>query len=92
MALIACSECGKEISDKAASCPTCGAPTALHSSVSLSPQSHARVTRTGAAWEGIGFLLIVAGMITAMGSGPDNHVGGAMVTAGIIVFLIGRFK
>ena len=27
MALINCSECGKEISDKATSCPHCGAPT-----------------------------------------------------------------
>ena len=26
MALIACSECGAEISDRAASCPQCGAP------------------------------------------------------------------
>ena len=27
MALVACEECGKEISDKAAACPHCGAPT-----------------------------------------------------------------
>lgn len=26
MALIKCSECGKEVSDKASSCPGCGAP------------------------------------------------------------------
>jgi hypothetical protein len=26
MALVNCSECGKSISDKAASCPNCGAP------------------------------------------------------------------
>lgn len=26
MALIKCSECGKEISDKAKTCPNCGAP------------------------------------------------------------------
>jgi len=28
MALIACPECGKEISDTASSCPNCGAPIA----------------------------------------------------------------
>jgi hypothetical protein len=28
MALINCDECGKEVSDKAASCPNCGAPIA----------------------------------------------------------------
>ena len=27
MALIKCRECGKEISDKAKSCPNCGSPT-----------------------------------------------------------------
>lgn len=92
MALIACTECGKEVSDKASSCPNCGAPISENSSVSLNPQSHAKVTRTGAAWEGIGFLLIVVGMITAMASGSDNHTGGIMLAAGFIVFLIGRFK
>ncbi|WP_414492036.1 zinc-ribbon domain-containing protein [Stenotrophomonas maltophilia] len=29
MALISCVECGKQISDKASSCPSCGAPAAL---------------------------------------------------------------
>ena len=28
MALVKCNECGREMSDKAASCPGCGAPTA----------------------------------------------------------------
>ena len=27
MALIVCTECGKEFSDKAAACPNCGCPT-----------------------------------------------------------------
>ena len=29
MALIACGECGKQISDKAVTCPHCGAPVAI---------------------------------------------------------------
>ncbi|PCQ44939.1 zinc-ribbon domain-containing protein [Citrobacter freundii] len=28
MALIKCKECGEQVSDKAASCPKCGAPIA----------------------------------------------------------------
>jgi len=92
MALISCTECGKEVSDKASSCPNCGAPISSNGSVSLNPESHAKVTRTGAKWEGIGFLLIVGGMITAMASAADNHIGGIMVTVGFVVFLIGRFK
>ena len=31
MALIKCSECGKEVSDKAQSCPNCGCPIAASS-------------------------------------------------------------
>ena len=30
MALIKCSECGKEISDKATTCPNCGSPTVIY--------------------------------------------------------------
>ncbi len=33
MALISCSECGKEVSDKAASCPNCGNPIAQQPSL-----------------------------------------------------------
>jgi len=89
VALISCSECGKEVSDKAASCPNCGAPIAGVSSVSLNPQSHAKVTRTGAKWEGIGFILIVIGLIMAI---AGQRVGGLLMVAGFVVFIIGRFK
>ncbi len=40
--------------------------------------------------EGIGFVLIVAGMITAMTSGA--MIGGVLMVAGFIVFLVGRFR
>ena len=90
MALISCPECGKEVSEKAASCPNCGAPISGNSSVSLNPQTHAKVTRTGAKWEGIGFILIVVGMIMALAS--QGGFGGLLIVVGFIVFLIGRFK
>lgn len=91
MALTACDECGKEVSDKAASCPNCGAP--LRETVPDSPaNSHVKVTRTGAAWEGVGFLLIAVGTVTAIATGSDNHVGGVMIAVGLVVFLVGRFK
>lgn len=38
MALIKCSECGKEISDKASSCPNCGAPVACTNAIEPSKQ------------------------------------------------------
>ena len=89
MALISCSECGKEISDKATSCPHCGVPIAGASSVSLNPQSHAKVTRTGAKWEGMGFILIVIGLIMAI---AGQGFGGLFMAVGFVVFIVGRFK
>ena len=91
MALILCPECDKEISDKAASCPGCGAPISSDDNAALGNQ-HTSVTRTGAKWEGIGFLLIVGGMIYGMATGPENHSGGMAAFIGFILFLIGRFK
>jgi len=38
MALIACSECGRAVSDKAAACIGCGAPLTTSSSIDLLPQ------------------------------------------------------
>jgi hypothetical protein len=46
MALIVCSDCRKEISDKALSCPNCGAPRGngaqFHTSVESTPQPRKR--------------------------------------------------
>ena len=90
MALIKCEDCGREVSDKAAACPQCGAPIAVQEPVSIDPQTHARVTRTGAKWEGIGFLLIAGGVITLIaGAGA---LGGIAIAVGFVVFLVGRFK
>lgn len=90
MALIKCAECGNEISDKAAACPNCGAPVAgAASAVSFHPASHVNVTRTGAKWEGMGFVMIAFGLVSMM---AGWHWGGVLLMAGFIVFLIGRFK
>lgn len=47
------------------------------------------VTRTGGTWEGIGFVLIVIGMLLAFMS---VGIGGSLVAIGFGVFLMGRFK
>jgi DNA-directed RNA polymerase subunit RPC12/RpoP len=88
MALIKCSECGREVSDKAVACPSCGSPIAAPSV----PQSksHVRVTRTGARWEGIGFVLIVVGIVVGMAGNPA--LGWPIGIAGLVVFIVGRFK
>jgi hypothetical protein len=86
VALIKCADCGKEVSIKAAACPGCGAPIAGTS-------SHPRVTRTGARWEGWGFILIiVGGLVGIVASPPLSTFGGIAAFVGIVVFIIGRFK
>ena len=92
MALISCTECGKEVSDKASSCPGCGAPIALSERTTPAPQQHVKVTRSGGAWEGVGFLAIVAGVIAAFATDDGNHVGAILIVVGFVVFLVGRFK
>ena len=82
MALVSCSECKKDVSDKAKSCPKCGAPI-------NNAQSRSKVTRAGGKWEAIGFIVIVVGLILEI-SGQTS--GWLLMLAGLVVFIIGRFK
>jgi len=43
-------------------------------------------------WEGIGFLLIVGGMLYGMASSADSHIGGIAAAIGFVIFIVGRFK
>ena len=47
MALVNCSECGKEISDKAEACPNCGAPMKWTSEFIGRPGSLSRLANIG---------------------------------------------
>lgn len=94
MALVKCLECGKEISDKAQACPGCGAPITpaivLPAENAAQETTTVHITRTGGRWEGIGFLLITVGLVSALAG-----VGGfsiALMMIGFVVFIIGRFK
>jgi len=82
MALINCPDCNKQISDNAPNCPQCGRPMAMFSDKST------QIKRKGGTYEGIGFLLIIGGMVTCFASG---WLGGALIIIGFIVFLVGRF-
>ncbi len=92
MALIKCSECSREVSDSAASCPGCGHPLAGSNDKPISVAA-----RPGGKYEGIGFVLIAVGMImlltvTVHDSGLAVKVGVLAIAVGFIVFLTGRFK
>lgn len=87
MALVKCSECGKQVSELASACPGCGAPIRSDATV------HVKVTRTGAKFEGVGFGLIVLGMFALMADHPViSTLGTLAMLSGFVVFIIGRFK
>lgn len=57
VALIKCSECGKEISDQAPSCPGCGAPTAK----SVPPSAKEKRKTSPVAWAAL--IAILVGLV-----------------------------
>lgn len=63
MALIACGECGKQISDKAASCPHCGAPSAAKTEPL--PLEEPRAARKRRLWLWIPLGLLAAFLVYA---------------------------
>ena len=90
MSLITCPDCKKEVSDKAPNCPGCGRPMASFSSKSI------QTRRKGGKYEGIGFLLIFAGIVTCFFAGTfggynTGLVGALLIIFGFIIFLGGRF-
>ena len=93
MALIKCPECGREISEKAPTCPGCGAPVAAGSTTPISPATHVAVTRRGGKWEAAGFVLVLGGVMTIMfGSAGASVFGTLAFVVGLVVFIVGRFK
>lgn len=72
MALIACAECGKEISDKAAACPHCGAPV-----VGAAPVMTVTTQQPSSWWKWLivvpvgGFLLLM--LIGSCSGTPESR-------------------
>jgi hypothetical protein len=90
MALIKCPDCGKNVSSNAEACIGCGAP--LKRQKTRTDNVKVTSKRAAGSYEAIGTLLILGGMVTAMATGPDNHIGGLAAGAGALVFFLGRFK
>lgn len=83
MAMIKCSECGKEISDKAKTCPNCGAPVVqqappTQSNIAPPPmvKNNMPEKKKGSCLKSIGIffaVIIVLGVIgNLLGGGKDN--------------------
>ncbi len=95
MALIDCPECGKRVSEKAASCPNCGCPIAQEKEQPRRPvQTVEQTGKTYKACQLLGILLIVHGGFVgcgASGADPDVAFGGAVVAfLGLMLFLAAR--
>lgn len=58
MAIIQCSECGKDVSTKAKACPACGAPTKYGEKM----DKKERIRKTGNA-QMVGCLIFIVGAI-----------------------------
>jgi hypothetical protein len=87
MALIKCSECGKEVSDRASACPNCGAPPSGVNPRQRRDNTPVRVVRAGWRWEAIGALLVIGGLIAGIAGASS---GWLILIIGLVIFIFGR--
>jgi uncharacterized membrane protein YvbJ len=99
MALIACPECAKEISDKALICPHCGHPMRGRQSAGtndssatkgMTPEDDVTPQATGREWrivQLIGGLMMIIGVVAWIGNSSD---AGMVFFLGCAIFLGGK--
>ncbi|MCL4400099.1 zinc-ribbon domain-containing protein [Patescibacteria group bacterium] len=98
MALMKCSECGKDISDKAAACPYCGNPIngAIKSQVQVSadPNQPLKIEPelTSKKWKKvkiIGWIVFVGGLFIMTGGNETAFGAGISVSfIGVVILVI----
>ena len=101
MPLINCSECNHEVSDKAVSCPKCGAP------ISGAQEARAAGTNINTVQETskkfklqslISASLIIIGVVWATSStsgdttSEPSVIPGMFITIGLVWFVVNRFR
>ncbi len=72
MAMVECAECGKEVSDKAANCPSCGAPIA---GIQVATQEKEHSVRSGAITGligAVGYPIVLGILMAIQDNTPDN--------------------
>lgn len=90
MALIKCSECGKEVSDKAAACPGCNAPFGKEGGVK-------RLTTIQRTSKSIKLQGLLAGIMIIVGvylmvADPANGSAPLIFLIGFIWFIMNRIR
>lgn len=87
MALIACSECGTQISDKAPACIKCGAPVKPAAGKTRMVTTQQTSKRYKAA-QAVGVVMMIVGAIAI--SAGSSSVAGIGLFGGLIVFVAAR--
>jgi len=99
MALINCSECGAEVSDKAASCPKCGAPITAAKEVEkvgVQVQTIQETSKKLKLQALISGLVFIIGMVWLIGApktpGSFNPAPVIVMLGGLVWFIVIRIK
>lgn len=100
MALIKCNECGNEVSDKAMSCPKCGAPIASAQETKAAGTQIKTVQETSKKFKLqsiLSVLLIIIGFVMLSATGGVSNSEPSIfpvlfIAVGLIWFLVNRFR
>ncbi len=92
MSLIPCAECGRQVSDKAASCPQCGAPIAKRG-----PEPVVTTQLTAKKFklqELIAVVAVISGTVIAIVAEPGGgrFFGAGLLLAGVVLFISARIR
>lgn len=92
MSLIACTECGRQVSDKAASCPQCGAPIATgKTEATVTTQLTSRKFKFHQI-VAVGAIIVGSVIAIAVETPRGRGFGGALVMAGLALFILARIR
>lgn len=91
MALIKCSECGKEISDKAGACPFCGNPVSENTVTIQSTKKKWKLVKL-ISWIAFIFgLMLFSNIIDGGFNNPKAGIGFVLAFLGFIGIIVGKF-
>lgn len=88
MALIKCSECHREISDRAMTCPHCGNPII---STEENPVTIQRTRKKWKAWKAVAIVMVIVGGFMMLNgiAGGGWGIGGFGLTLFFVGFITG---
>jgi uncharacterized membrane protein YvbJ len=93
MALQNCSECGNEVSSKAATCPKCGNPITNAAQIHATDKPVITTQATSKKFKGqqlLAAVLCCLGLIIQMVGGADTYWGAIVLLVGLVWFIVAR--